>query len=207
MRGAAAAGAGQLGAGYRPCPHEHSYQPVGTHYRSRPHERAPPAPGHDRRRAAHRAIMALMGQVVALDSLVPACGCRPVPSPLAGCPFATLAGLDRSWHPPEPGEQVLLVAPGGDLNQGWWLARSTAASIRSGRFSRRFCAPGSGRAVMEYDRAQHHWRLAVPAGGRSCWRLALTTLELRDQGALTTPLDAETSRQCRREHLHRPRCC
>jgi len=41
---------------------------------------------------------------------------------------------------------------------------------------------------MEYDRAQHHWRLAVPAGGRIVLEIGATKLELSDQGArLTAP--------------------
>lgn len=41
---------------------------------------------------------------------------------------------------------------------------------------------------MEYDRAQHHWRLAVPAGGQIVLEMGPTRLELSDQGAhLTDP--------------------
>ena len=41
---------------------------------------------------------------------------------------------------------------------------------------------------MEYDRAQHHWRLAVPAGGKIVLQIGATTLELRDDGTtLSTP--------------------
>ncbi len=43
-------------------------------------------------------------------------------------------------------------------------------------------------AVMEYDRVQHHWRLAVPAGGKIVLEIGPTRLELSDQGArLTAP--------------------
>ena len=41
---------------------------------------------------------------------------------------------------------------------------------------------------MEYDRALHHWRLAVPAGGKIVMEIGSTTLELRDDGTtLSTP--------------------
>ena len=63
--------------------------------------------------------VALMGQVVALDTARARVRVQAGPITTGWLPFATVrAGLDRTWHPPEPGEQVLLVAPGGDLNQG-----------------------------------------------------------------------------------------
>lgn len=37
-------------------------------------------------------------------------------------------------------------------------------------------------AVVEYDRAQHHWRLAVPAGGQIVLEIGPTRLELSAQG-------------------------
>jgi len=55
--------------------------------------------------------VALMGQVVALDTTRARVRVQAGPITTGWLPFATLrAGLDRTWHPPEPGEQVLLVA-------------------------------------------------------------------------------------------------
>jgi len=126
--------------------------------------------------------VALMGQVVALDTA------RARPITTGWLPFATLrAGLDRTWHPPEPGEQVLLVAPGGDLNQGVVVGSiyraDHPAPADSEDISRTLFKDG---AVMEYDRAQHHWRLAVPAGGKIVLEIGPTKLELSDQGARLT---------------------
>ena len=134
--------------------------------------------------------VALMGQVVALDTARARVRVQAGPITTGWLPFATVrAGQDRTWHPPEPGEQVLLVAPGGDLNQGVVVGsiyRSThPAPADSADVSRTLFKDG---AVMEYDRAQHHWRLAVPAGGKIVLQIGATTLELRDDGTtLSTP--------------------
>ena len=134
--------------------------------------------------------VALMGQVVALDAGRARVRVQAGPITTGWLPFATMrAGHDRTWHPPEPGEQVLLVAPGGDLNQGVVVGSlyraEHPAPADSEDVSRTLFKDG---AVMEYDRAQHHWRLAVPAGGKIVLEIGATTLELSDQGArLTSP--------------------
>jgi phage baseplate assembly protein V len=134
--------------------------------------------------------VALMGQVVALDTVRARVRVKAGPITTGWLPFATLrAGPDRTWHPPEPGEQVLLVAPGGDLNQGVVVGSiyraDHPAPADSEDISRTLFKDG---AVIEYDRAQHHWRLAVPAGGKIVLEIGPTKLELSDQGArLTAP--------------------
>ena len=132
--------------------------------------------------------VALMGQVVALDTVRARVRVQAGPITTGWLPFATLrAGPDRTWHPPEPGEQVLLVAPGGDLNQGVVVGSvyraEHPAPADSQDISRTLFKDG---AVMEYDRAQHHWRLAVPAGGKIVLEIGPTKLELSDQGARLT---------------------
>lgn len=143
--------------------------------------------------------VALMGQVVALDTARARVRVRAGPITTGWLPFATVrAGQDRTWHPPEPGEQVLLVAPGGDLNQGVVVGSiyraEHPAPADSADVSRTLFKDG---AVMEYDRDKHHWRLEVPAGGKIVLEIGATTLELRDDGTtLSTPslfADAEDS--------------
>lgn len=134
--------------------------------------------------------VALMGQVVALDTARARVRVQAGLITTGWLPFATMrAGEDRTWHPPEPGEQVLLVAPGGDLNQavvvGSVYRAEHPAPADSADVSRTLFKDG---AVMDYDRLQHHWRLAVPAGGKIVLEIGATTLELRDDGTtLTTP--------------------
>jgi len=132
--------------------------------------------------------VALMGQVVSLDTARARVRVKAGPITTGWLPFATLrAGPDRTWHPPEPGEQVLLVAPGGDLNQGVVVGSvyraDHPAPADSEDISRTLFKDG---AVIEYDRAQHHWRLAVPAGGQIVLEIGPTKLELSNQGARLT---------------------
>lgn len=134
--------------------------------------------------------LAMLGQVVALDAARARVRVRSGPITTGWLPFATVrAGEDRSWHPPEPGEQVVLVAPGGDLNQavvvGSVYRADHPAPADSQNISRTVFKDG---AVMEYDRAQHHWRLSVPDGGKIVLEIGATRLELSGTGAkLTAP--------------------
>lgn len=134
--------------------------------------------------------VALMGQVVALDTTRARVRVQAGPITTGWLPFATVrAGPDRTWHPPEPGEQVLLVAPGGDLNQGVVVGSiyraDHPAPADSEDISRTLFKDG---AVMEYDRAQHHWRLAVPTGGRIVLEIGPSKIEMSDAGIrLTAP--------------------
>ena len=59
--------------------------------------------------------LVMLGQVAELDAKKARVRVQAGPILTAWLPFATVrAGLDRTWHAPEPGEQVVLVAPGGD---------------------------------------------------------------------------------------------
>ena len=76
------------------------------------------------------------------------------------------AGEDRSWWAPEVGEQVLILAPSGDLGAGVVLA---------GVYQRGYPAPEQSPdkhathyrdgAVIEYDRAAHRLKAVLPTGG------------------------------------------
>jgi phage baseplate assembly protein V len=78
------------------------------------------------------------------------------------------AGAVRTWSPPSPGEQVMVLAPAGNLG---------AAVVLHGLFSNHHPAPegatadnvviafGDG-AVLLYDMASHALRGTLPAGGR-----------------------------------------
>ena len=82
--------------------------------------------------------------------------------------LAPRAGAMRTWSPPSPGEQVLVLAPGGNLG---------AAVALTGIFYDTFAIPdgatadnvviafGDG-AVLLYDQAAHLLKGALPAGGR-----------------------------------------
>ena len=76
------------------------------------------------------------------------------------------AGQDRDWRPPSPGEQVVLLAPYGEL---------AAAFVLPGAYTGKFPAPesaGSKRATLyrdgalvEYDSEAHALKAVLPAGG------------------------------------------
>lgn len=105
-------------------------------------------------------------------------------------PFhAARAGEDRTWHAPEPGEQVTILSPSGELSQG---------TVIPGIYQTKYGAPGNVRtksrteykdgAFIEYDRDGHKHVLDVPAGGSITLHIGQTTLKLEDgQTTLTTP--------------------
>jgi phage baseplate assembly protein V len=82
--------------------------------------------------------------------------------------LAFRAGATRHWSPPSPGEQVLLLSPGGNLG---------AATALTGLFSDQAPKPAEGTndnvavwfddgAVLLYDRAAHLLKATLPGGGR-----------------------------------------
>jgi phage baseplate assembly protein V len=105
-------------------------------------------------------------------------------------PFhAARAGEDRTWHAPEPGEQVTILSPSGELSQG---------TVIPGIYQTKYDAPGNVRtksrtefkdgAFIEYDRDGHKHVIDVPAGGSITLHIGGTTLKLEDgQTTLTTP--------------------
>ena len=63
--------------------------------------------------------VALKGRVVELDAVRARVRVQAGAITTGWLPFVTArAGHDRTWHAPEPGEQVLVLSPCGDLNQG-----------------------------------------------------------------------------------------
>lgn len=82
--------------------------------------------------------------------------------------LAPRAGATRTWSPPSPGEQVLVLSPGGNLG---------AAVALTGIFYDTFAKPAEGTAdnvviafgdgaVLLYDHAAHLLKGTLPAGGR-----------------------------------------
>lgn len=76
------------------------------------------------------------------------------------------AGKDRTWHPPEIGEQVIVIAPGGELSAGYVLPggiykNDYPANADKSGISRTTFEDG---AVIEYDRENHAHLLQLPSG-------------------------------------------
>ena len=77
------------------------------------------------------------------------------------------AGPAREWWPFEPGEQVMVLSPSGEPDQGWILGavpcRQFPAPAASPDIHRITYPDG---AVLEYDRGAHHLKAHLPLGGR-----------------------------------------
>lgn len=130
----------------------------------------------------------MLGQVAELDTERARVRVQAGPITTGWLPFATVrAGQDRTWHPPEPGEQVLLVAPGGDLNQavvvGSLYRDAYPPPADSADISRTEWKDG---AALAYDRQMHHWRLSVPAGGKIVLEVGPSKIEMSDAGIKIT---------------------
>ncbi|MDG4811658.1 phage baseplate assembly protein V [Hydrogenovibrio sp. 3SP14C1] len=70
--------------------------------------------------------------------------------------FSNRAGNDREWHPPEVGEQVMVLSPNGELNTGAVLPaifqEAFAANSNSPDIHRKDYQDGT---VVEYNRKTH----------------------------------------------------
>ncbi len=87
----------------------------------------------------------------------------------APLPFLTVkAGEDRTWHPPEVGEQVLVLAPSGELSAGFVLGgiytTAYAPPSTSPEVARMLFKDGT---TATYDRALHTLTLDLPTSGSS----------------------------------------
>lgn len=138
------------------------------------------APGETERRLSN---LVHYGTVEAADYAKARLRIRIGPNVTAWIPWtAGRAGGDRSWHPPEIGEQVVLVAPGGDLNQGCVIGSvyqtKHAAPADRATVSRTQWEDG---AWLEYDRERHAYSLDVPAGGAITLHLGAARLVMKDE--------------------------
>ena len=76
------------------------------------------------------------------------------------------AGEDRTWHAPEVGEQVIVIAPGGELSAGYVMPggiykNDYPANGDKPEISRTTYKDG---AILEYDREAHAHLLQLPEG-------------------------------------------
>ncbi len=76
------------------------------------------------------------------------------------------AGADRTWHAPEVGEQVIVMAPGGELSAGYVMPGGVykndyPANADKAEISRTTYKDG---AILEYDRENHAHLLQLPEG-------------------------------------------
>lgn len=100
------------------------------------------------------------------------------------------AGGDTQWDPLDMGEQVIMVAPSGDLTQAVIIGsihqKSAPAPENGADVQGRRWKDG---AVDRYDRENHVREIKVPEGGAIRFTIGATTWELTAQGAkLVTPV-------------------
>lgn len=103
-------------------------------------------------------------------------------------PFAQVrAGANRSWEAPEPGEQVLLFSPSGDLACGYIMGSvpqdAFPAPANSKDHSRYEWKDG---AFQDYDRAGHHYVLDIPEAGDITLHVGAATLTLKNSDITAT---------------------
>lgn len=110
-----------------------------------------------------------VGVVASVD--LPNARCRVTIGDLltAPLPFLTAkAGPDKTWHPPEVGEQVLVLAPSGELTAGFVLGgvytTTNPPPSASPDVSKMAFSDGSSAT---YDRALHSLTIDLPASGSS----------------------------------------
>lgn len=105
-----------------------------------------------------------VGVVASVD--LPNARCRVTIGDLQTAPLpflAVKAGEDRTWHPPEVGEQVIVLAPSGELSAGFVLG---------GVYTTAYPAPSTSPEVAKmlfkdgssatYDRALHSLTIDLP---------------------------------------------
>lgn len=108
-----------------------------------------------------------LGKVVELDAAAARVRVEVGGNKTAWIPWmAAAAGEDRQWSAPEPGEQVVVLAPTGDMAQGVVLrgvysneAGAPANSADKTRFQ------WKGGAWVELDREAKSVEVNMPAGG------------------------------------------
>ncbi len=114
------------------------------------------------------ANMVRLGRVAAIDyaGSIPKVRVRIAPLTTAWLPLLSLrAGPDKQWWPVEVDEQVVVISPSGELNQGVVLG-----SIFQNRFPSNandidvHRTTYSDGAVIEYNKATHRLRASLPDG-------------------------------------------
>ncbi|WP_438767897.1 phage baseplate assembly protein V [Kushneria sp. TE3] len=105
------------------------------------------------------------------------------------------AGQTRTWNPPTAGEQVLLLAPGGELAGAVVLgainSNAHPAPTDDPKLTRWNMPDG---AVIEYDHAASHLRADLPGSAAVTAPKGVTiTGTLHVTGQITTPIDVVAS--------------
>jgi phage baseplate assembly protein V len=116
------------------------------------------------------------------------------------------AGGDIIWHAPEIGEQVMVLSPSGELNQGVVMTSLYQALMPPPvNTPDKHHTVYSDGAVIEYDRASHHLQAVLPGGATvqltSPGGIAITG-DITLTGTLTASVDVIANGISLHNHLH-----
>ncbi|MBI3727091.1 MAG: phage baseplate assembly protein V [Burkholderiales bacterium] len=102
---------------------------------------------------------------------------------------ATRAGATKTWCPPTVGEQCIIFSPSGDLAAGVvfpGVASNHNQAPDDNPDNHRIQYPDG--ATVDYNHADHHYTITLPADGKFSFVVGNTTLELTTDGTrLRTP--------------------
>lgn len=95
-------------------------------------------------------------------------------------PWATLrAGPDKTWHAPEVGEQVLVLAPSGDMAQAAVLpAFYSDANPAPANVKTKHLTKYQDGTEVQYDRAAHQMRMTLNAAGNFLFEVGGSKIEM-----------------------------
>lgn len=98
----------------------------------------------------------------------------------AWIPVATSrAGASKTWNPPTTGEQVLVIAPSGDLESAFALlginSNQHPAPCTDANITRTLFPDG---AQIDYNHAEHHHSVTLPDAGKFTFKVGATTLTM-----------------------------
>ena len=136
-----------------------------------------------------------VGTVASVD--LPAARCRVTIGDLLTAPLPFLsakAGPDKTWHPPEVGEQVLVLAPSGELTAGFVLGgvytTTNPPPSASPDVSKMVFSDG---ASATYDRALHSLTLDLPHSGSSLSITVNGNVSISAQGTALVEADGDVT--------------
>ena len=95
-------------------------------------------------------------------------------------PWITMrAGPDRTWWAPEPGEQVVVLCPSGEMNQGIVLAavyQDKHPQPEDTREKSRWEWKDS--SYIQYNRENHHYIMDIHADGEILLRIGQSSIRM-----------------------------
>ncbi len=113
------------------------------------------------------------------------------------------AGGNRTWNPPEVGEQVLVLSPGGDYACGFVIPGIFQSSFpANGNSANLWREDFSDGASIQYDRSAHVLTANIPGGGGIHLTVGGCTMQLSSTGLTLTGGDIVADGISLKQHTH-----